>query len=309
MQFPETDNTVSRLDGNARYVVISPVKDEAEYIEQTINSMIHQIILPKVWIIVNDGSKDGTEEIVERYIQSYPWIQLVNRLDSGIRQRGKGVVEAFYTGYKMLSVDYDFIVKLDGDLSFEPDFFETLLNKFTCDPQLGIAGGGFYERPDGKSWRLFAYKDEVRGANKIYRRGCFESIGGLMPIMGWDGIDEWKALSLGWKVQSFFETKVYHYRFTGAATGIVKRYIEQGHGAYFMGYHPLYLIARGIRSTFDRPFIIGGLALIAAYFESWFLGQKRHSDSALLDYIRRTQLNRLTRLLRGIPVHETRKTA
>jgi biofilm PGA synthesis N-glycosyltransferase PgaC len=291
------------------YVVISPVRDESEFISLTIESMIKQTIKPVAWIIVNDGSKDKTEAIVRQYLQNYPWIKLVNRQDRGIRQRGKGVVEAFYAGFNTLAEDYEFIVKLDGDLSFEPDFFETLLMKFASDPRLGIAGGGVYERPDGKSWVLFAYEDEVRGPNKMYRRSCFEAIRGLVPAMGWDGIDEWKALSAGWKVQSFFEIKVFHYRLTGAATGFLKSYVEQGHATYFMGYQPLYLIARGIRCMVDRPIIIGGLAMVGAYFGSYLQGKKRIPDEALIHFIRQTQLRRLAGLLHGKPIHETPKTA
>lgn len=290
---------------NDRYVVISPVKDEAAFIETTILSMVAQTLRPAVWIIVNDGSNDATEAIVRKFAQEYGWIRLVNRQqDSGIRKRGKGVVEAFYSGFEMLTEPYDFIVKLDGDVSFGPDYFAALLSRFCHDPLLGIAGGGLYERPDGKSWVMYTTKDHVRGCTKVYRRECFKSIGGLVASMGWDGIDEWKALAKGWRVESFLELKIYHYRFTGAATGFLKSCIEQGYGAYRMGYHPLFMIARGIRRMTDRPYVIGGLAMIGAYFMAWLKRTDLLADASVVRYVRHSQMEKLFGLISGKPIHE-----
>lgn len=288
-----------------KYAVISPVKDEAAFIELTLNSMIEQTIRPSVWVIVNDGSRDDTETIVKKYAQKHNWIKLINRPDSGgIRKRGQGVVEAFYSGYDTLSEHYDFIVKLDGDVSFKPDYFESLLEKFYADPQLGIAGGGLYEKPDGNNWVLYTTRDHVRGCTKVYRRACFEAIGGLVPSMGWDGIDEWKALAKGWKVQSFLHLKIYHYRFTGAATGYLKSFVEQGYGAYRMGYHPLFMIARGIRRMTDKPFVIGGAAMIASYFRAWVKREEMLADASVVRFVRETQVKKLAGLFTGKPIHE-----
>ncbi len=289
---------------NTRYVVISPVKDEAAYIDATIRSMIEQTIRPAMWVIVNDGSQDETQAIVEKSARGYPWIQLINRQNTVIRKRGKGVVEAFYAGFDTLQVEYDFIVKLDGDVTFGPDYFESLFVEFQKDPMLGIAGGGLYEKPDGQTWVLYAVKDHVRGCTKVYRRECFDSIGGLVASMGWDGIDEWNALAKGWKVRSFLSQKIYHYRFTGAATGYLKSYIEQGHGAYRMGYHPLFMIARGIRHMTNPPVLIGGAAMIGAYFMAWFRRQEFLADPGVVRYIRQTQLKQLAGLISGKPIYE-----
>ena len=303
---PELSKTANLEQfGHMRYVVITPVRDEAEFIEKTIHSMIQQTVRPTEWIIVNDGSTDETPEIVTRHAAEHPWIKLVNREDRGIRQRGKGIVEAFYKGYEALAdQDYGFIVKLDGDLSFEPTYFESLLHEFTFRPRLGIAGGGVYERFGGEPWKLCTVKDHVRGPTKVYKRACFEAIGGLVPSMGWDGIDEWKARTLGWEVRSFTELKVLHYRITGAATGPLKSNLEQGYGAHYMGYHPLYMIARGIRHMFYRPYLIGGMAMIASYFLAWLRGKERLQDPSVIRYVRRTQLRQLAGLLKGKSVHE-----
>jgi glycosyltransferase involved in cell wall biosynthesis len=298
------EDILTAKSATERYVVISPVRDEARFIEKTLESMIHQTIQPVEWIIVNDGSTDGTESIVQRYAQEYPWIRLVNLGDRGVRQRGKGVVEAFYAGFDVLTEPFDYVVKLDGDVSFEPNYFEALLSEFSADPQLGIAGGGLYEMPDGKTWKLNTTQDHVRGATKVYRRECFEAIGGLKPSMGWDGIDEWTALSLGWKVRSILDLIFFHYRFTGAATGFLKSFYEQGYGAFRMGYHPLYILARGLRRMRNRPYITGGLAMIWAYIVAWLRQEEKLADPAVVRYIRQIQLKKLFGLLAGQPIHE-----
>jgi glycosyltransferase involved in cell wall biosynthesis len=287
-----------------RYAVISPIKDEAGFIEETINSMIRQSVRPAIWVIVNDGSTDATEAIVQYHMQNHNWIRLVNRRDRGIRQRGKGIIEAFYAGLETVVQDYDFIVKLDGDVSFGSDYFACLLSEFVANPRLGIAGGGIYEKPDGKTWRLWTVRDHVRGPTKIYRRACFEEIGGLVPALGWDGIDEWKALAAGWSVQSFLEQKIYHHRPTGGAIGSIHHRIEQGYGAYRMGYHPLYMLARGIRHMADRPYVIGGAAMIGSFFLAWLQKQDLLADPTVVQYIRHTQINKLAGLLSGKPIYE-----
>ena len=301
MQPEEAQTLNCERFGNTQYTVITPVRNEAEFIEKTIHSMAQQTVRATEWVIVNDGSTDKTAEIITRYATEYPWIRLVNREDRGTRQRGKGVIEAFYTGYETLTCqDYDFIVKLDGDLSFEPTYFESLWREFASNPRLGIAGGGVYEKLDGKNWVLEdPSRDHVRGPTKVYRRACFEAIGGLAPALGWDGVDEWKALTLGWEVQSFPELKVFHHRITGAATGPLKSRIEQGYGAYYMGYHPLFIIARGILYMFMRPYLVGGMVMMIAYFLAGLRGQERLSDPSVIRYIRRTQLRKLVSLLTG----------
>lgn len=309
MYSPESTDSNIRQPAYMKYVIISPVRNEAQYIEQTIQAMINQTVEPSEWIIVDDGSTDETPEIVARYAKSHAWLKLVHRdrrENKGDRQRGKGVIETFYFGVDHLTVqDYQFIIKLDGDVSFTPNYFEFLLDRFVHDPKLGIAGGGLYERTDDKNWSLRSAKDHVGGPAKMYRRTCFEAIDGLVPALGWDGLDEWTALSKGWKVESFESLRVLHYRIMGNATGALKSKIEQGYGAHYMGYHPLYMLARGVRHTFIKPYLVGGIMMIIAYLVAWLQRREQLPSPSVLDYIRRTQFRQFVGLLVGRRVYKS----
>ena len=286
------NSTIEQTDV-MKYVVISPVRDEARFIDKTLQSMVSQSVKPCEWIIVNDGSKDGTEQIVERYTELYPWMKLINRPDRGFRKRGGGVVDAFYDGYDTIACeDYGIIVKLDGDLSFEAAYFERLLERFAAMSELGIAGGECYVL-DGGVW-VSEGTHHVRGSTKVYRRECFEAIGGLKRSLGWDGVDVWKARMLGWKTVCFTDLKVLHLRPVGADTGKIKGKIETGRAAYFIGYHPLFMLARGLRRMADKPYVLGGLALLGGYFGDWLTRRERVDDPELINYVRQAQLRALT---------------
>ena len=303
----KNSNNVEQVAG-MKYVIISPVRNEAQYIEQTIQAIIDQTVKPSECIFVDDGSTDETVEIISRYAELHPWLRLVHRdkrEDKGDRQRGKGVVDTFYFGFNRLAnQDYEFVIKLDGDVAFASNYFEFLLHKFAADPKLGIAGGGLYERVDGKNWSLRSAKDHVGGPVKMYRRTCFEAIGGLVPALGWDGLDEWQALALGWKVESYEELKIWHYRIMGRATGALKSKIEMGYGAHYMGYHPLYLIVRGIRHIFTWPYLIGGMGMIIAFFVARWQGREQLPPPSVMRFIHLTQLSQLSSLLIGKRIYK-----
>jgi glycosyltransferase involved in cell wall biosynthesis len=275
-----------------KYVVISPVRDEEEFIEYTIESVISQTVRPLLWVIVNDGSKDKTGEIAEAHCHKHEWIQKVDRNDRGYRKRGGGVVDAFNFGMTQLgSTDYDFIGKLDGDLSFDKYYFEKLLSEFSQDPKLGIGGGACYNK------RKSAFRLEkvptfhVRGATKVYRRKCFEDIGGLESKLGWDTIDEIKANMLGWKSRSFPELKVVHYRETGAASKLSQ--VEHGRGDYLIGYHPVYMLLKAISRIPQKPFLIGSLLLLYGFLSGYFRKEPRLMDGEVIKYLRQQQMNRI----------------
>ncbi len=279
---------------NIKYLVDSPVRDEEEYLRSTIESMAAQTIRPAEWVIVNDGSTDKTGQILEEAAKKYPWILPVHRVNRGFRKSGGGVVEAFNDGYKAVALqEQDFIVKLDGDLSFEPDYFEKCFSRFEEDPLLGVGGGVVYHLENGKKQFEKNPSFHVRGATKIYRRACWEAIGGFWPAPGWDTMDEVKACMLGWKTRSFPDLELVHHRVTGAADGTWANLVKNGRADYICGYHPLFMLSKCLVRLPLKPSLLGSFALFYGYASGYFKGIPQVDDRRTIEYLRRQQINRL----------------
>ncbi len=283
-------------DKLTRYVVISPVRDEEAYVEHTIKSVISQTMLPLQWVIVNDGSRDTTGAIVERYAKKYSWIRAIHLPDRGFRKSGGGVIEAFYEGYDSLTVrDWDFIVKLDGDLSFDADYFEESFKYFVEDSSLGIGGGVICVFNNGQL-RIDSIGDplfHVRGATKIYRRACWEQISPLAKTPGWDTLDEVKANMLEWKTRNFADLKLLQHRHTGAAEGAWKNWVKNGQANYLVGYHPLFMIGKCVRRLAERPLLVSSLGLMVGFLGGYFAKIPRSAEKEVITYLRKQQLRKL----------------
>ena len=279
---------------NPKYVVITPVRDEGNHIEATIECVLRQTVQPEEWIIVDDGSTDQTGTLVDRYAAQYPWIRVVHRANRGCRKSGGGVMEAFYDGYNSRQCDdWDFLVKLDGDLTFASDYFQSCFEHFTQEPRLGIGGGDIYHEVDGKLEVEAVPKFHVRGATKIYRRACWEAIGGLFSGAGWDTIDEVKANMLGWDTYGFNELQLVHHRVTGSADGFLRDRVKYGSICFICGYHPLYVLARCLYRSVRKPYILGSLAILFGFLKSYFIRTPKVNDEQLVRYLRKQQLRRL----------------
>ncbi len=277
-----------------RYVVITPARNEAQYIENTIASMLRQSVTPRQWVIVDDGSEDGTAEIIQRYAQRVPWMSLVQRPNRGFREPGSGVIQAFNVGFSLVgSLDWSFVVKLDADLGFETDYFERCFHEFAKNPRLGIAGGTIYHCRNGTLEPELCPAFHVRGATKIYRRECWQAIGGLHSIPGWDTVDEVKANMLGWQTLTFPHLKVLHYRYTGAAEGMWRNAVKNGRASYIAGYHPLFMLARCLKRLPERPVLVGAIGLLYGFVSGYFRRIPRLDDKDMIRYLRRQQLHRL----------------
>jgi len=279
---------------NSKYVVVTPVRDEQEYLRETVDSVIHQTIRPAEYVLVNDGSKDRTGEIIEDYARRYSWIRAVHRSDRGFRKPGGGIIEAFYSGFEALQCrDWDYMSKLDGDLSFAPTYFEGIFERFRANPELGIAGGGLFHLQDGMKVVETCPKFHVRGGAKVYRRACWDTIGGLWVGPGSDAIDEVKANMLGWKSRSFFELEMHHHRFTGATFGRWGGAVKDGRADYVCGYHPLFMLAKcGVRLV-RTPYVVGSMALFYGYLSSYLKNVPQVDDPHLIKYLRSQQIARL----------------
>jgi len=277
-----------------KYTIITPVRDEEQYIEQTLRSVIAQTITPTEWIIVDDGSIDRTGRIIDEYAQKYPWIHVVHRTNRGFRKAGSGVIDAFYDGYDVRRVeDGDFIIKLDGDLSFDKDYFQKSFDHFIRSPDIGIGGGAIYNVVNGALMVEQHPQFHVRGATKIYRKECWNAIGGLMHAPGWDTLDEVKANMLGWKSRTFADLKVLHYRYTGAADGLWKTNVKYGRANYVSGYHPLFMAFKCLKRVFDKPVLLGAVGIFYGYVSSYLKRMPQVDDKVLIAYIRKQQLNKI----------------
>jgi poly-beta-1,6-N-acetyl-D-glucosamine synthase len=277
-----------------KYVVITPVRDEEVHIQSTIQSMINQRVLPEEWVIVDDGSKDGTGRIIDDYASRYPWIKAVHRPDRGFRKAGGGVVDAFNDGYRALTCsDWDFMTKFDGDLAFEPDYFEKCFDEFYRDEKLGVGGGVICYVVEGKKRFEEAPAFHVRGATKIYRKACWVGIGGFLAAPGWDTMDEVKANSLGWTTRSFPQLHLIHHRDTGSADGLWPTLVKYGRANYICGYHPLFMLTKCIVRFFRKPYVIGSIGLMYGFVSGYLTNVPQVDDRAAVAYLRRQQMSRL----------------
>lgn len=275
------------------YVVVTPVRDEEIRLRLTIESMVAQTLRPAEWIIVDDGSSDGTAALIREYAGRHPWIRGCERPNRGHRLSGTGVVEAFYEGYRLLQrKDWGFLVKLDGDLSFARDFFQRALAHFQVQPRLGIGGACLHLMVNGAPQPERGPQFHVRGATRIYRRRCWEAIGGMVPAPGWDTVDEVRASMQGWSSESFSDLVAFHHRPTGGA-GHWRDMFKRGQGSYVAGYHPLFVAARCLRHLGSRPYLLGSLGM-GAGFVSGYLGQVGvRRDPELVRYVHQQQWRRL----------------
>lgn len=279
---------------STRYVVITPVRDEEAHLQSTIESMIHQTVLPQEWVIVDDGSQDGTGNIIDDYASRYPWIRAVHRKDRGFRKAGGGVVDAFNDGYHALQPsEWEFIVKFDGDLTFGPDYFEKCFDEFDQDPKLGVGGGVICYVSDGQKRFEEGPAFHVRGASKIYRKACWDGLGGLLPAPGWDTMDEVKANSLGWTTSSFPHLHLVHQRATGSADGLWSTLVKYGRANYICGYHPLFMFSKCLVRLFRKPYLIGSVGLMYGFTSAYLTNMPQVDDRAAIAYLRRQQINRL----------------
>jgi len=279
-----------------RYVLITPARNEEAYIEKTLRSVVSQTAIPEQWVIVDDASTDSTARLVEKYVRDYPWIELVRRTQRAERSFSRKV-DAFNAGVQRLgSCEFDVIGNLDADLSFDPEYLEFLMNKFVEDPKLGVAGTPFVENGYDSARDSFEGENHVAGGCQLFRRQCFEEIGGYIgnPAGGIDWIAVTTARMKGWKTCSFPEKRFHHYRSLGTAErGIVASLFSYGEKDYYLGGSPVWQLFRVCYRSAKRPFLIGGLALLAGYCWAALRRTKRPISPELMGFHRREQMNKL----------------
>jgi glycosyltransferase involved in cell wall biosynthesis len=285
------------------YVLITPARNEAAFIEKTLRSVTRQTVLPIKWVIVDDGSTDGTADIVRRYLPLHPWIELVQM--DGRRDRSfAGKVFGFNAGYQRVQgLDYDVVGNVDADTSFDEDHFEFLLNRFREDLDLGVAGTIFSEGGYRSDTDSFEGQSHVAGQCQLFRRRCFADIGGYTPHRA-GGID-WIAVAtarmLGWKTRSFREKAFFHHRHLGTAErGAVAAMFSYGQKDYYLGGHPLWELFRVAYRMTKQPFLIGGIGLALGYLWAAARRMERPVSNELMAFHRREQMLKLRAIVTSL---------
>ncbi len=285
------------------YVLITPAHNEEAFIEKTIESMIHQTFLPVKWMIVDDGSTDKTPEIISRYLPQHPWIEMVQmpqRRDRSFAAK----VHSFNAGYERVKgLPYEVIGNLDADISFDKDFLAFLIERFVEDPALGVAGTIFKEEGYSSETDSFEGQKHVSGQCQLFRRRCFEEIGGYIPHRA-GGID-WMAVTtarmMGWKTRSFREKWFFHYRSLGTAErSLLASLFSYGEKDYYLGGHPIWELFRVAYRTAKRPYIIGGLALGLGYCWALVRRTPRPVSRELMAFHRQEQMVKLKAILKSL---------
>jgi poly-beta-1,6-N-acetyl-D-glucosamine synthase len=263
---------------------------------ETISSLRSQTIRPAEWIIVDDGSSDTTGAIADDAAAQTPWMKVVHRDDRGRREAGIGVVTAFYDGLDAVTAtDWEYLVKLDADVLLEPDYFQRCLDRFARNPRLGIGGGTFYNpTPDGSYAKERSPGFHVRGGSKIYRRQCWDDIGGIIRMTGWDAFDDVKANRLGWHTESFSDIIVRQLRATGNAAGQWDNWVKNGRACFIVGYDPMFLTARALARLARKPGPTSAAGLLVGYYGAWARRVPRVDDPETIRYLRTQQRRRLT---------------
>lgn len=278
-----------------RYAIVTPVRDEEAYIGAMIQSIADQTITPKQWVIVDDGSRDRTAEIVAEYSRRFPYIELVTLPARELRLAGgEGAIPIALQRLDFSRLDY--LARFDADLVFPPDYIERILQEFANDPALGIAGGMLHVESRGSFYLESNPEFHVRGALKMYRRQCFTDIGGLNTQIGWDTIDEVTAWSKGWKTRSFAAVHVIHRRPTGGGIAGRRLYRQRGRAEYFTCSHPLHVLARVLRIAYIERSIVKPICYLAGFVGSFLRGEPRIESPEFIQARRAQQLDRLMAL-------------
>ena len=270
-----------------RILLITPVRDEEYYIGTMIQSLVAEDLAPAKWIIVDDGSADRTRDIVRSYAQTYPYITLIEL--SRERERKPGGESAVAQALRGVSLDeFDFVARFDADLIFPKGYFADILREFSLEPTLGIAGGGLYIEKDGEQQLEKAPEYHIRGAVKMYRRECFEQIGGLLSCIGWDTADEVSAWTKGWTTRSFFGYRVIHRRPTGGGIRFNKVCWERGKAEYYTCSHPLFVTVKSVKLAFEHRSVSVPLFFMGGFVWLYARREERSNDGVFLR-TRRTQ--------------------
>ena len=292
-----------RVDRDLTYVLITPVRNESEFIARTIASVISQTRRPLRWVIIDDGSTDETADIVRQLSAGHDWIELI-QMPKRTGRSFSSKVQSFNAGYERVKeLPFDVIGNLDGDISFDAGYLGFLLDKFQSDPDLGVTGTVFREENYSSDLDSFEGRNHVAGGCQLFRRRCFEDVGGFVPnhCGGVDWIAVTSARMLGWKTRSFNEKYFFHHRPLGTAgRSLVGRAFVYGQKDYYLGGHPLWELFRVVYRMTRKPYLVEGLALGAGYSSLFLRRTKRPVNERFVRFHRSEQMNKLRTILSNL---------
>jgi biofilm PGA synthesis N-glycosyltransferase PgaC len=293
---------VRSSSGILRLALVTPARNEAQFIELTIKSVMAQTVRPIRWVIVSDGSTDGTDEIVAKYAAENPWIELV-RTPERQERHFAGKVHAFNVGYARISeLDYDVIGNLDADITFDDGYFDFLVQKFASDCKLGVAGTPFHEEGRQYDYR-FSSIEHVSGACQLFRRECFVDVGGYVPIKigGIDLVAVMTARMKGWETRTFPEKTCFHHRKMGTAMqNSLMVAFRGGKGDYMLGGHPVWEFFRCFYQMTRRPIVLGGMFRLAGFTGAMLARREKLVSPELIRFRRTEQMRRLRDFVEGV---------
>lgn len=270
------------------YILVTAAKNEGENLPKTIQSVAKQTIKPLIWVIVDDGSRDNTHEILKEVKEKYEWIQSI-RLEQGTeRDLGFHLSSVVKRAFEFCieyctknKLDYEYMGNVDGDIIIEKTFFEKLINEFEKDDKLGIAGSGTQYIVGGKIIQPRVGEDEPSGGDMLIRRKCFEDCCGIQITWGWDGTLKAKAKISGWKVRRFEYVKALETRFVGSVEGYWERYKHKGEAGYYFNFNPIHVMIKSIIMLLrKKPYYIG-IAYLAGYFGSVIRRKEKIGDEEI----------------------------
>ncbi len=276
-------------DGGLSHVVVTPSRDESNLLPDLIESMAKQTLIPSHWVIVMHNSGKQSADLIDEACKKHQWISTISINDDSPRKRGGQIAKLVNRGLSTIKSDWDFFSKIDADMVLPEDYFECIFAKFADSEKLGISSGTCYLMENGKKVYEKTSRGHTRGGLKTYRRKCYDHIGGINELDGWDGIDNIAAQMHGWETKSIAELEVFHQRRTGSSSGLLSGCFESGKFAHSMGYFPPFMIARSIHRMYRKPIFVGGVSMFIGYLFSVISRRKRMVSPEIENYLRNKQ--------------------
>lgn len=279
---------------NFRHLVVTPSRDEYEFLPELINSILQQTMIPSQWVIVSHNSSQRTKDMLSKISKKYNWISNICVDDSSERKRGGQIARIVNMGLSNADTEWDFFSKIDADMVLPEDYFERIIAEFRKSERLGIASGYCYLIENDKKRLEKVSPDHTRGGLKTYRKRCFDEIGGIREVDGWDGIDNIMAQMNNWETSSFTNIEVMHQRRTGSHYGLVSGCFESGLFAHKMGYFPPFMILRCIHRMASKPYLFGGISMLMGYLYSILNRSQQVSEPDVAKHLQNKQKARMS---------------